>query len=357
MNGYWAVVRKEIAHLLRDRTTLVMALILPIFQLCMYGYAIDFDVRHIPAVVVDHDRTRESRELIQKLRVTQYLDPDLRAMSEEDAAQMIRSGKVQVAVIIPPDYTRRLIGRQSPTVGILLDGSDSQVAMRARAAFTSGAPASVDAVQTRLTVLFNPTMRTAQFMVPGIIGLILQLVLLTLTSGSIVREREQGSMEQLMVSPIGRGALMLGKLTPFMGLALLEMIGILFFGWLLFDVHMAGSLVLLILMSLPFVFAALSLGLLISTVAQNQNQAQQMSMMVLLPSLLLSGFIFPRDTMPGVLYVFSNFIPLTHELQILRGIVVRGAGFGDLVGPFLAVSALAALLVTMAARTFRKSMG
>lgn len=356
MNGYWAMVRKEVVHLLRDRTTIFMALMLPIFQLCMYGYAIDFDVRHIPTVVVDHDRTRESRELIDRLRATQYLDPDLRADGEDDAAEMIRTGRVQVAVLVPPDFTRRLIAKQSPTIGVLLDGSDSQIAMRARSAFMT-AGVSADAVQTRISVLFNPTMRTANFMVPGIIGLLLQVVLVILTSGSIVREREQGSMEQLMVSPIGRTALMLGKLTPFMGLALLEMLGILFFGWLLFDVHIAGSFILLMLLSLPFVFASLALGLLISTVAQSQNQAQQMSFMVMLPSILLSGFIFPRDTMPGVLYVFSELMPLTHELQILRGVVVRGAGFGELWQPFVIVLGLSALLVTLAARKFQKNLG
>lgn len=350
------MVRKEVVHLLRDRTTIFMALMLPIFQLCMYGYAIDFDVRHIPTVVVDHDRTRESRELIDRLRATQYLDPDLHAEGEDDAAEMIRTGRVQVAVLVPPDFTRRLIAKQSPTIGVLLDGSDSQIAMRARAAFMT-AGVSPDALQTRISVLFNPTMRTANFMVPGIIGLLLQVVLVILTSGSIVREREQGSMEQLMVSPIGRTALMLGKLTPFMGLALLEMLGILFFGWLLFDVHIAGSFILLMLLSLPFVFASLALGLLISTVAQSQNQAQQMSFMVMLPSILLSGFIFPRDTMPGVLYVFSELMPLTHELQILRGVVVRGAGLGELWQPFVIVLGLSALLVMLATRKFQKNLG
>jgi ABC-2 type transport system permease protein len=239
----------------------------------------------------------------------------------------------------------------------MVDGADSQVALRARFAFATRPVPTPGQVEPRITVLYNPNLRTATFMIPGLIGFILQLVLISLTSGSIVREREQGSLEQLMVSPVGKLGLMLGKLAPFLILAIVEMLGIVAFGWLMFDVHVVGNLLLLIAMSLPFIFAALALGLVISTAAQNQNQAQQMSFMVIMPSILMSGFIFPRETMPGFLYVISNILPLTHELVILRGIAVRGANFMELLQPFAILCGISAVLVFLATRKFQKSMG
>ena len=357
MNGFIAVARKEFTHLLRDRTTLFLALFLPVFQISMYGFAIDFDVRHIPTVVVDHDRSAASISYVQRLKATQYIDPDFATQSESEAASLMRQGRASVAVVIPPDFSRRMTSNDHPQVGVMVDGADSQVALRARSAFASKPTPTPGQVESRITVLYNPNMRTATFMIPGLIGFILQFVLISLTSGSIVREREQGSLEQLIVSPVSKLGLMLGKLAPFMVLALFEMVGIVSFGWLMFDVRVVGSLLLLIFMSLPFVFAALALGLVISTVAQNQNQSQQLSFLIILPSILMSGFIFPRDTMPGFLYVVSNMLPLTHELMILRGIAVRGASFGELLPPFASLCLISAVLMLVATRKFQKSMG
>lgn len=358
MNGFWAVVRKELAHLQRDRTSLILALAIPLFQISMFGYAIDFDVRHIPAAVVDYDRSRESRDYLARLHATQYLDFTAAAQTPEEAVELLRANRVRAAVVIPPNFARVLEAGRSPQVGVMLDGSDSQVATRARAAFlmAPGAPAQ-GVVDARLNVLFNPDMRTAVFMVPGLIAMILQIVLSTLTSNSIVRERDQGSLEQLMVSPVGKYGLMLGKLAPYMVLGLLEMIGVVYLGALLFDVHAAGSLLLLFVLSLPFVLASLSIGLLISTVVTTQAQAFQLSTLVFMPSMLLSGFIFPRDTMPGFLRLVSNALPMTHELQIVRGIVVRAAGLPELWGSFLATTAIAAALLVVATTKFQKSVG
>ena len=356
MNGFWSVARKEVVQLFRDRTTLFLALFLPLFQISMFGFAIDFDVRHIPAVVVDHDRSPASFEYIEKVRATQYIDIDFATSSETEAASLMRQGKARVCLIIPPDFSRRITTSDHPQVGVLLDGSDSQVALRARIAFTPKASPIPGQVEPRVSVLYNPTMRTATFMIPGLIGLVIQFVLVSLTSGSIVREREQGSLEQLMVSPVGKLGLMLGKLAPFFVLAVAEMIGIIAFGWLIFDVRVAGNLCLLIGMSLPFVFASLALGLVISTAAQNQNQALQLSFLVILPSMLMSGFIFPRDTMPGFLQVVSNVVPLTHELMILRGISVRGASFLELWPPFAALCAISLLLVFVSTQRFQKTI-
>jgi len=197
-------------------------------------------------------------------------------------------------------------------------------------------------------------MRTQIFMIPGLIGVILQIVTVALTGLTLVREREQGTLEQLMVTPVGRLGLMLGKLTPYAGLAMIEIVAVLFFGRVLFGVVVAGSVPLLMALSVPFVLAALSLGLLISTVAQTQGQALQMTLMVMLPSILLSGFVFPRETMPGPLYLISFIIPVTHFLEILRGIIVRGAELNDLWPSLLALLLTTSVLISVATMRFRK---
>jgi ABC-2 type transport system permease protein len=358
VNGFWAVARKELAHLMRDRASLILALAIPIFQVCMYGYAIDFDVRHIPTAVVDFDRSRESREYLAKLHATQYLDLNFTVSTAEEAATLVRANRARVAVIIPPDFSRTLSVGGHPQVGVLLDGSDSQVATRARTAFIAApGPPSPGQVDARVDVLFNPNMSTAVFMIPGLVGLILQIVLSSLTSNSIVRERDQGSLEQLMVTPVGKYGLMLGKLAPFFVLGLLEMSGIIYLGALLFDVHVAGNMILLFVLSLPFIIASLAIGLLISTIARTQAQALQMSTLIFMPSILMSGFIFPRDTMPGLLRIISNALPLTHQLEILRGVEVRAAGYGELWGSFAATAVIAVALLVVATSKFQKSVG
>lgn len=353
MFGYWSVARKEVLHLLRDRASLIIALIIPIVQLTIFGFAADFDVRHIPTVVVNYDQSQDSRDYLQGLVNTHYLDIVNSAQTPEDAMAQIRRGTAQVAVIIPPDFSRRLRANRTATVRVLLDGSDSQVSLRARTAIMQ--PSGDAPIQPRVNTLFNPRMRTQVFMIPGLIGVILQLVTVSLTAFSLVREREQGTLEQMMVSPVGRLGLMLGKLTPYAVLAFLETATVLLVGWLVFDVRIAGSVPLLMLLSIPFIIATLSLGLLISTFAENQGQALQFTMLITLPSVLMSGFVFPRETMPGILYLISEAIPVTYFLGIIRGVVVRGAGLGDLwpnVWPLVLISII--LLAVSTAR-FRKS--
>jgi ABC transporter DrrB family efflux protein len=357
MNGFTQVARKEIIHLRRDPTTLVIALLIPIIQLTIFGFAIDFDVRHIKTVVVDLDRSRESRAYLDTLRATQYIEVVRYLPSPDQAEDALRAGSARIAVIIPPDFARRSSPRDTPVVRVLIDGSDTLVATRARAAFmpapSEGQGTGVDA---RVNMMFNPDSRSQLFMIPGLIGVILQLVTVSLTSFSLVREREQGTLEQLMVSPVGRLGLMLGKLVPYAVLAMCEMAAVLVLGWIVFDVRVAGSVILLLLLSLPFVVAALSLGLLISTVAKNQAQALQLTLLLTLPSILLSGFMFPRDTMPGPLYLFTNVIPVTHFMEVLRGVIVRGAGFLDLWPSVLALLIITVILLTLSTTRFRKSL-
>jgi ABC-type multidrug transport system permease subunit len=366
MRGFWSVARKELLHLGRDPTTLVIALMIPLIQLTIFGFAIDFDIRHIRTVVVDLDRSRESREYLRSLENTQYLDVVAELPTPEAAERSLRRGTSRVAIILPPDFARTIRPRlkaaagtvEPPTVRVLVDGSDNQVATRARLAFlqTGGSGEQV-VVEARTNVLFNPDMRTETFIIPGLIGVILQLVTVSLTSSSLVREREQGTLEQLMVSPVGRLGLMLGKLAPYAALAMAEMGAVLLVGRIVFDVRVAGSLPLLLLLAVPFVVAALAFGLLISTIAQNQAQALQMTLLITMPSILMSGFVFPRETMPGALYLVSCLFPVTFFLEILRGLVVRGAGFMDVWPSVAALLGLTALLLTLATTRFRKSVG
>lgn len=357
MNGLSSVILKEFTHLRRDTTALRLVVILPILQLILFGYALNFDVRHIATVVVDQDHSLESRDYLSRLRASQYIDFVAWTASPDKAAKMLKDGTAKVGITIPSGFGRSIAAGGNPQVGVMIDGSDAQVALRARAAFLMP-PATLPkgTPDPRMTVLFNPTSRTANFMIPGLIAVILQLVTVALTAFSIVREKEQGTLEQLMVTPVGRLALMIGKLVPYAALALVEMVLIILASDLIFRVPIHGSFFTLMLMSGPFVLASLGLGLLISTIAQTQAQALQFSMMTIMPSLLLSGYISPRETLPGWLYLVSFAAPSTFFIQITRGVIVRGAGFADLISPFLILIAFAAALVFLSALRFRKSI-
>ncbi len=359
--GFKSMALKELIHIRRDRTTLVFALIIPAIQLSLFGYAVDFDVRHVRTAIVDMDRSRESREYAQSVVNTQYIDFVEKLNTPGEAEIALQRGDIRAALVIPADFARKYGTRVPPQVYVMVDGSDSQVANPARNAFRHpptippGA-ISPDAVDVRVNYLFNPEIRTQIYTIPGLVGVILQLVTVTLTAFSLVRERELGTLEQLMVSPVGKLGLMLGKLVPYAGLALIEMFSVIFLARLLFNIKVEGSLPLLLLLSGPFVLAALSIGLLISTVAKTQAQAMQMTMLTLLPSILLSGYITPRETLPVPLYFLGNLFPVTYYIQIIRGIMVRGAGFTDLIWSVVPLTALMLILITAATTRFRKSV-
>ena len=356
MNGYWSIVRKELVHILRDRSSLFVALLMPLIQLTLIGFSIDFDVRHIKTIAVDLDRSRESRQYLDRIHATQYVDVVKFGSTSEEAISALRDGSARIAVVIPPGFAREIAGMGHPSVKVLIDGSDSQVAMRARLAFVVPQPSAAGAVDARMTVLFNPNMRTEDYMIPGLIAVILQIVTVSLTAFSLVREKEQGTMEQLMVTPVGRVGLMLGKLTPFAFLGLFEMVMVLTLGYFIFDLRVAGNIFLLIGLSFPFILATLSLGLVISTVARTQAHAMQLTMLMTMPSILMSGYIAPRETMPGTLYLLSSALPVTHFMQIVRGVVIRGAGFHDLLPSLTALIIISVVLIGFAVARFKKSI-
>jgi len=357
MFGFRNIAVKEFMHMRRDPTTLVMALVIPMVQLILFGFALNFDVRHIETVVVDMDKSAASREYIERVQATQYIDVVGYLSSPELAVQALVRSDAHVAIIIPPDFSRRFGTSQPPSVRVLVDGSDIMAATNALSAFESPPNlAGASPANLRFNVLFNPDIRTQIFTIPALVCVLMQMITVTLTSFSLVREREQGTLEQLMVSPVGRLGLMLGKVAPYSVLAMGELVCVLVMGCLVFDVPFVGSFLLLMVLAVPFIIAALAMGLFISTVAQNQAQAMQLSMLTTLPSILLSGYIAPRETLPTPLYLLGNLFPVTHFIQISRGIVVRGATFADLVPSVAWLVFLAVGLIAASTARFRKSL-
>lgn len=354
MRGFWAIALKELMHIRRDPSIVFFALVVPCMQLLILGFAFDFDVRHLSTAVVDYDNSRESRELIQSMVNTQYVRVTSYQPSTEQAVSQVRAGRAWLAVIIPPDFGR------TRSAMVLLDGSDAQVASRAAAAIrglgTAGLVKTGTSLDLHCTILYNPSGKTSLFTIPGLIGVIIQLVSVVLTGLSLVKEREQGTLEQIMVTPVGRAGLMLGKMAPYAVMAMVEMFVVLYVAWLLFGITIAGSFWALLFMSVPFLLAALSLGLLISTVARSQTQALMAVVVIMVPSILLSGFIFPLDNLPLPLYIISQFIPVTHYMIILRGTIIRGASMAELYPQVIVLWAMAVGLVSLAALRFRKSI-
>ncbi len=380
MNGFWAILLKEFAHLRRERLTLFFALVVPSMQLIIFGYAIRVKIEHIPTVLLDLDGRQESRRLVEAMEATRTFSLRERVHDAESFRRALTSGRAKVGVLIPADYSDRLLRREQADVQVLVDGSDSQVATTAQnvmsllvlnlsmqrgrsvgeslqvavARDARGRPAVPIDARTRL--LFNPALESAHFFVPGLVAIILQLVLLFLTSFSIVRERESGTLEQLFVTPVGRLGLMLGKLIPYTLLALAELLLVLALMVGLFDVPIRGDVGLLIGLSGLFIVTVLGLGLFISTVAATQLQAVQMSYLVMLPSVLLSGFMFPRSEMPLPIYWLSWAIPVTYYVEILRGVILRGADLRDLL-PFAGgLAACGAVILSLSVARFRKQI-
>ncbi len=369
VSSFVAIFRKEFVHMRRDRSTLVIALTIPLFQLILFGF-IDQTVTNVPTVVVDQDMTRDSRELMDKLRATHTFKITTITSDPREARAQIAAGKAKVGVVIPPDYHDKKANHAGAKVLVLIDGSDSNVSAQALGAVNgiaadenvktlsetvsvaSGAHAAPLAVQP--IVLFNPDGRTANFIIPGLIAILLQIVAIILTAVSIVRERENGTLEQLLVTPIDPLGLMLGKLAPYLFVGLAEMTMILLAMRFGFDVPIRGSLLFLFGMALIYLFALLSMGLFISTRATTQAQAQQMAQMFLLPSIFLSGYIFPSAGLPFVLKWIGRAMPATHMIEIMRGVVLRDAGPLELLPNVAALVGISTLMVGLSVRNFRK---
>lgn len=368
--GFGSVFYKELIQIGRDPLTLMLMLIVPMLQLLLFGYAINTDVRDVRTVVYNLDPGRESRELIAAFENTDFFKVIAYVGSDDELNGAIVSGKAKIGIKIPPDYSDRLASNRQASVLVLIDGSDSSIATQSlQAAGGIGMTKSIERltasvtgrsaglpVEVRPKMLFNPDSRSANFMVPGLIAVILQIITTLLTAFSIVREREQGTLEQLLVTPVKPFGLMLGKLVPYGLIGIVETGSVLVVMRLIFQVPINGSLLLLLSLSLIFLFTALAIGLLISTKAQNQIQALQFAWLIMLPSILLSGFMFPQDSMPLLMQVIGFFVPATHFIEIIRGVVLRGAGLGDLVAEVVILCVMGILLFGLSVLRFRRKL-
>ena len=362
-NSFVAILRKEFKHIFRDRGTLVLFFMLPVMQLTLFGF-LDQNVRDLPTVVVDQDQTRYSRELIDDLRATKTFAIDHVTNSPDQAREMIARGTARVGVVIPPDFHDRRARHEQAQFLVLIDGSDSNVSAQALASINGlVAQHNLDVVlaagahpqlAAQPIILFNPEGKTANYIIPGLVAILLQIAAMVLASIAIVREREQGTMEQLLVTPIHPVGLVLGKLAPYLVIGIAEMAMILLIMRWGFAVPIQGSLLFLFAMAVVYLFALLALGLFISMGAQTQMQAQQMAQMLLLPSIFLSGYIFPVAGLPKVLYLIGRALPATHMIDVMRGAVLRSAGPFDLLPSVLALATISVLLVWLSVRRVRK---
>jgi ABC transporter DrrB family efflux protein len=381
MDGFVAILKKEFAHLRRQPSTLFFLLVIPLIQTLIFGYAIDTQVEHVPTVVYDLDGRAAARELVDAFVNTRTFRVIERVHDEESFERAITSGRAKVGIKVPPDLSDHRVRGESAQVLVLVDGSDAQVATtalttanllglrlsmekgRAVAESSSLAPSRDAAgrfalpLEVRPRLLFNPDLDSSHFFVPGLVGIILQLVTLFLTSFAIVREREMGTLEQLFVTPVGRAGLVLGKLAPYALVGFVETLIVLVAMVFVFGVPINGSLTLLLALSALFIVCSLGMGLFVSTVAKTQAQAFQFAFIVMMPSILLSGFMFPRAEMPAPIYWASFAIPATHFLEILRGVVLRGADLVDLAPSVQGLAAITAVVLVAAVARFRKTSG
>jgi ABC-2 type transport system permease protein len=357
-----AVAAKEIRQLRRDRLTGGMIVGIPLFQILIFGYGINFDVRHLHAGYVDYAQTSASRALLAQLQATQVVQLTERARGPGELRKLIDAGEISAGIYIPPDFERRHIEGNRPMAQLFVDGSEpgvegalralSNMPLRLRAADATLPPRGLEVL-----VEYNPERRTAVQIVPALIGVILTMTMVIFTAIALVRERERGNLELLITTPVKSVELMVGKLSPYVVVGLIQTTIVLATGVLLFDVPINGSLWQLYLGTSLFIAATLALGLLISTVAQTQFQAMQLGFFTMLPSILLSGFLFPFDGMPPAAQGLAQVLPLTHFNQIVRGIVLRGADLTELGIPVLKLTAFLIIAVTLAALRFRKRLG
>lgn len=361
-----SVARKELLHILRDPMTLFFTLFIPIVELFMLGYAINTNVRHVRTIVYDQARTQESRELLRQFENTEDFRIIGEVFTDVELSQVIVAGRARVGIKIPEDYSRRLQAGQTAQVLVLVDGSESSVA--AEAVNVANAIALRESlrrllahqqlpVEARPRVLFNPDTRSANFFIPGLMVVMCQMMSVMLSANSIVREKENGTLEQLFMTPVRRSELILGKVAPYLGLTFVEFIGIAVLMRAVFQVPIHGYFVTLLALALPFILAMLGLGLLISTRASTREAAQQIAMGTVLPSIFLSGYVFPIDSMPSIFYWIAQIIPTTWLIDAARGVIIRGAGWQELWPHALILWAMAIGVILVSMLRFHKQLG
>jgi ABC-2 type transport system permease protein len=371
----WAVIQKELIQTTRDWRTLIIQLGLPIFQLFIFGYAIRTNVEHIPTAIADQSLDAASGVYVEAMVSSGYFDVLDYVPSEQEVIRAIDEGRAQAGIVIPPDFASK-VHRGEAEVLLLVDGSDvftSQTAYNAITAIAqshsteimikelerSGALVTQDhllPLDLRTRILYNPDLDDLWFLIPGMVATILQTQTITLTAASVVREREAGTIEQLLVTPIRPGELLLGKIVPNIVIAIVNMLTILAIGVFWFDVPFQGDFWLFAWLAFLYVFSGLGLGLLVSTISQNQKQSQQTAMLIMLIGLVLGGFMFPRYLMPPIIRVIGNLFPLTYFIPIARGVVTKGVGIEYLWEQVMALLIYIAVTILLAIRAFKQGL-
>jgi len=372
MTRLLAIARKELWQLTRDRLTLAMMVILPVMQLLLFGWAINTDVRHIPLVVYDQDRSATSRDLVRRMEVTGYYDTVGQVRSYGEIDQALQSGTAQVGLVLPAGLGSDIALGRGATVQLVVDGSDpmtvgsatetavglvtaySQEIVVEQLAAQGAAPPRL--LSVAVATWYNPELRTAVYIVPGLIGMILSMTMIMLTAMAVARERERGTLEALIVSPVSRLEIVIGKIVPYVVIGYVQMTLVLMAGHYVFDVPLEGSTTLLYLLSAAFIAVSLGIGLVFSTVAKTQQQAMQMSFFFMLPNILLSGFMFPFEGMPKPVQYLSQALPLTHYLRIVRRITLRGGSWEYVSTEFGWMCLLLVAVVMLAAARFKKKL-
>lgn len=362
----WPMLWKEFIQMRRDRLTLAIMVMIPAVQLVIFGFAIRTEVRNLPTVVLDESNTAQSRALVEVMRNTGNFRIVAGVTSRDQVRDWIGRGRARAAVVIPPDFARDLKRGRGATAQVIVDAADplaSQSAMsgavlagQAAAPRLAGRRDPVPPLEVRVRPWYNPGVRSEVYIVPGLIGVLLSLTMILITSLAITRERERGTLEQLIVTPIGKLSMMLGKILPFVLVGYVQMTVILALGWILFGVPVRGSLLQLYAVSLLFVLANLGIGLFVSTVARTQAQAMQMSFMLLMPNILLSGFMFPVEAMPRVMRWMSAVLPLTQYLKVLRGILLRDTGITQLLPEIGALALMAVVILMLSVARFSRTI-
>lgn len=367
-----ALIRKEMVQLWRDRRTLAIVLILPLLELVLFGYAVELTVDHIPTAVADMSLDVQSRALIDALAVSGYFDMEMFVAGEAEVVQAIDEGRVRAGVVIPPDFATQ-VERGRGQVLVVLDGSDSFTVQSGYSAATAVAQAQAmevlvervnrvggslgtSPINSSTRVLYNPDMDDMIFMVPGIAAMLLQTLTVTLTAQAVVREREVGTIEQLLVTPARPMELMISKMVPNVLVGCFDLLSITVGGVWWFGVPFRGNPWLFAWLALLFVVSGLGMGLLISTVAQTQKQAQQITAVLMLLSMLLTGFIYPRETIPPLVKAVGNLIPLTYFVRISRGVITKGLGVAFLWSDVVALAIYGTVVMVLASVTFRKRL-
>ncbi|NPV27466.1 MAG: ABC transporter permease [Firmicutes bacterium] len=370
----WPIITKEFIQMRRDRLTLAMMIMIPVIQLLLFGFAVNTDVKHLPTVVFDQCRQQESREILAAFQNSQYYDLVYYVNSFDEVTRAIDSGQAKVAIVFPPDFAEALTVRRQATMQVIVDASDPMTASSAIS--TASAIGQLRSIQVMTQVLqkagisaplempvdvrvrawYNPDLVSANFIVPGLLGVILTMTMVMVTAMAIVRERERGTLEQLIVTPIKKYELMIGKIVPYIVVGYVQLTLALLSGIWIFSVPVVGNLTLLYVLTLIFMVANLGMGLLISTVAKNQQQAMQMSIFVILPTILLSGFVFPRESMPALIYGLGYLIPATYYLQILRGIILKGVSLPYLWQYIWPLTIYSVAIIALGIVRFRKKL-